>query len=128
MNETEHTVICEVKRLIVAGLSAMKLSQHSVIFATSSLLMIALVDYLTGNELQFFVFYFIPLFVISSNKSRFYGYLLAIIKALCRLEVDVISGHSSACQSLPRTPRRQEDIRPGCSQAALNISVAGKCS
>jgi hypothetical protein len=54
---------------------------------------IALLDYVTGYEIGFFVFYFIPLALANLGGGRRLGLVLAFVCAVVWLIVDITSAH-----------------------------------
>ncbi len=68
----------------------------NVLASSITLLILGFVDIITGFELSFQFFYFIPLAIFSVNvkTSRFLIYLFALITAIVWGVADVASGHS----------------------------------
>src|SRR5512135_1756982 len=55
---------------------------------------IGIVDYLTGYELAFSLFYLIPVFLITWNTRRWIGILSAVVSAVIWLTADIAAGNS----------------------------------
>jgi hypothetical protein len=58
------------------------------------LLAITYVDYLTGYEFQFFLFYFFPISIAALRTRRTGAYGIALASAFCWLMADIYSQHS----------------------------------
>jgi hypothetical protein len=56
-------------------------------------LLLAAIDYLTGYELQFFFFYFVPVGLAAWYLGRAHGLAFAVLSAATWLSVDLWSGH-----------------------------------
>lgn len=65
----------------------------SFIAAIVFTLMLGVVDWLSGYELQFFVFYFIPIAVVAWNCSPTITYFIAILSSITWFAADWFSGH-----------------------------------
>jgi hypothetical protein len=59
-------------------------------------LLLGVVDWVTGYELQFFVFYFIPIAIAGWTCSSLRAYLIAILSATVWLMADLFSYHPYA--------------------------------
>jgi hypothetical protein len=57
------------------------------------LIVTSLVDYFTGYELQFFVFYFIPISLASLKTDKATAYSIALASTLCWFVVDFYADH-----------------------------------
>jgi diguanylate cyclase (GGDEF)-like protein len=54
-------------------------------------LLVGLVDYITGSELSFAIFYFAPVALVAWSKGRFPGLLIAFVSAAVLLIADLLS-------------------------------------
>lgn len=69
--------------------------RRGAFLALASLLLLAgigLLDYITGQEVSFGVFYFLPIWVVTWNFSRPVAILFSFLCALVWLEMDDLSG------------------------------------
>jgi len=71
----------------------LSLTRHSF-SSLAALIVIAGLDYITGYELQFFVFYFIPIALLASRVSQGSAVVGACVCAFVWYAVDHLSGHS----------------------------------
>lgn len=53
----------------------------------------SLVDYLTGYEMTYFVFYILPVAIAAWYGSHYMGWAIAIVSGIAWLAVDLIDGH-----------------------------------
>ena len=67
----------------------------TILFVAASVftLMLGVVDWASGYELQFFVFYFIPVAVVAWNCSPARTYFVAILSSITWFVADWFSGH-----------------------------------
>lgn len=56
------------------------------------ILLVGLIDYLTGAEMEFSVFYLLPIFVVTWYAGSLYGLLAAIVSTVVYYAVDILSG------------------------------------
>jgi hypothetical protein len=64
-----------------------------LIVSAALLLVITYVDYKTGYELQFFLFYFLPISIAALRMKRISAYSIAVASAFCWLAADIFSRH-----------------------------------
>ena len=67
--------------------------RYVIVGAWLSIFVIALIDQLTGYEIGFFVFYFIPVVLGTMGGGRRAGLVLAFVCAVVWLVVDITTGH-----------------------------------
>ncbi len=65
------------------------------------ILLVGFVDHLTGPELFFSIFYFIPIFLVTWFTERWIGIMLSIASALTWLLADFASGHTYSHPAIP---------------------------
>jgi hypothetical protein len=63
------------------------------IIALGLLAFVSGIDFFTGYELQFFVFYFIPIAFAALGCNKIPAYSIAIASSVCWLSVDILSRH-----------------------------------
>ena len=66
---------------------------YLIVGAWWSVIVCAIIDYLTGIEIGFFVFYFIPVLLGTMGGGRRIGLALALVCAVVWLVVDFATGH-----------------------------------
>jgi hypothetical protein len=64
-----------------------------IVYAICLLIATATIDYVTGYELQFFVFYFLPISIAALHHRPAFAYSIAVASALCWFAVDIESHH-----------------------------------
>jgi len=77
--------------------SMVKVPTKNIVFFISGILLmvvLAYVDYITGYDLNFFVFYFIPISFIAWYSGRTYAILMSFMAAIVWLYVDNFTGHT----------------------------------
>ena len=62
-------------------------------FACLFLVMLSLVDYLSGYELNFFIFYYVPIILCAWFVNRQAALLMTVVAALAWFVVDRLTGH-----------------------------------
>ncbi len=65
------------------------------------ILSVGFVDHLTGPELFFSIFYFIPIFLVTWFTERWIGIMISIASALTWLLADFTSGHTYLHPAIP---------------------------
>lgn len=65
------------------------------------ILMIGVIDYLTGYEVSFCIFYLLPVTVIGWFRGRTEGFAAAVISAVVWLVADVVDGHPYSHPLIP---------------------------
>ena len=78
-----------------------KASKTAVIISILLLGAIGYLDLVTGYDLGFFVFYFIPISVIAWYSNRLYAILVSLAAAVAWLFIDQLSGHPYSNWTFP---------------------------
>ena len=66
---------------------------RAFVFATLFLIMLALVDYLSGFELNFFTFYYVPIILTAWFVHRKAAWVMSVLCAVTWFVADRLSGH-----------------------------------
>lgn len=71
------------------SLKTNRLAKHAILALSVTLVpVLALLDYMTGEELDFFVLYFLPIALAAWHAGRRAGIAMAVASALAWLEID----------------------------------------
>ena len=99
--DTNSDCLRETNRIDLLPYMIQPQAQHAIkkgpkfwiVLAIIGLIIIALVDYFTGYELQFFVFYYLPISIGAYKYNKKVGYALAVASSFCWFFVDICSHH-----------------------------------
>lgn len=69
---------------------------QQILLGTLILVVVAVIDYKTGFEFGFSVFYLLPILVFTWMGGKFAGISLTVIGILLWAEVDILAGHAAA--------------------------------
>jgi len=86
-----------MKRNIAAGVNErlkQKFKPHLITSAFVLVLMLGVVDYATGAELNISIFYLLPISLMAWFVNRKTGILSSIVSAAVGLTADLIAGHT----------------------------------
>ncbi len=64
-----------------------------VLASLAILLLVSYIDYATGYEFLFFVFYFIPVALCAWSVGRSWALMMAVLSGMCWFLVDLVSNH-----------------------------------
>lgn len=79
-----------------------KQSKSTLVFAGFLLIgLIGLIDYSTGHDLAFSVFYVLPIFLITWFTNKWFGLVASIVSAIVWLVADITSGQSYSSLLIP---------------------------